>query len=164
MTETQYTVAFLEQELARLLTWIQAAESRMALVLPLSTAMLGALAVLAPPATKWSVLSAILASLASLFLVVSVLMTALAFFPRTKGPKGSLIYFGGITDRELNQYETAVKQMENIDYIDDLLRQCHRNAQIAERKFTWVQRAMACLFFAFLPWLFCLFLLYQARP
>jgi len=39
-------IAWAEAELARLLEWVRAAESRFALVLPLSTAMLGALAVL----------------------------------------------------------------------------------------------------------------------
>lgn len=152
-----------EKELARLLEWGRAAESRLTLVLSLSTAMLGALAMLAPPASKWTVVEGIASSFAALLLLLSIMFAALASFPRTTGPKGSLIYFGGITTRNLNQYEAAVKSLTLEEYFDDLIRQCHRNAQIAERKYTWVQRSMVCLFLAALPWGLSLFVLYSWR-
>lgn len=53
-----------ETELDRLLGWVRAAESRLALILPLSTAMLGTLAVLLPSASKWTVAGGIAASCA----------------------------------------------------------------------------------------------------
>jgi hypothetical protein len=152
-----------ETELARLLEWGRAAESRLALVLPLATAMLGALAVLAPAVNQWPVLGGIVSSFAGLFLVLSILFAAFASFPRTTGPKGSLIYFGGIITRDLNQYEAEVRALTSEAYLADLIRQCHRNAQIAERKYAWMQRSMACLFLATLPWLISLFILYSAR-
>jgi len=136
------SVARMEAQLARLLDWVRAAESRLALVLSLSTAMLGALAVLAPAASEWSVVAAIAAAFAALFLVLSIGFAALASFPRTAGPKRSLIYFGGITSRDLTQYEAEVKSMTPHQYIDDLIRQCHRNAQIAERKYAWIQSSI----------------------
>lgn len=158
------SVTRIEAELARLLDWVRAAESRLALVLPLSTAMLGALAVLAPAASKWTVVAAIAAAFAAFFLVLSIAFAAFASFPRTTGPTGSLIYFGGITSRDLTQYGSEVKSMTPDQYIDDLIGQCYRNAQIAERKYTWIQRSMACLFIAALPWVISLFILYSARP
>jgi len=157
-------IAWTEAELARLLEWVRAAESRLALVLPLSTAMLGALAVLAPTASKWTMVSGIAASFAALLLVLSIAFAACASFPRTTGPRGSLIYFGGITDRELKQYKNEVKSMTAESYLEELIRQCHRNAQIAERKYAWVQRSMACLFLAALPWFGALFTLYSSKP
>lgn len=152
-----------EIELARLIEWGRAAESRLALVLSLATAMLGALTVLAPAVNQWTVLGGIVSSFAGLFLVLSILFAAFASFPRTTGPKGSLIYFGGITSRELHQYEVEVRALTSEAYLADLIRQCHRNAQIAERKYTWIQRSMACLFVATLPWLISLYMLYSAR-
>ena len=157
-------IAWAEAELARLLEWVRAAESRLALVLPLSTAMLGALAVFAPAASKWTVASGVTASFAATLLVLSIIFAACASFPRTTGPKGSLIYFGGITVRDLKHYENAVKTMTAESYMEDLIRQCHRNAQIAERKYAWVQRSMACLLLAALPWFCALFTLYSSKP
>ncbi len=160
--DTAITLA--EAELDRLLGWVRAAESRLALVLPLSTAMLGALAVLAPSVSKWVVLGGIMAAFAAVLLFLSILFAACASFPRTSGPKGSLVYFGGIVSRDLSQYKEAVSSVTPQAYLDDLLTQCHRNAQIAERKYAWVQRSMACLLLSALPWGLSLFILYSGRP
>lgn len=157
-------IAWVESELSRLLEWVRAAESRLTLVLTLTTAMLGALAVLAPSAYNWTVVTAIIASLAAFLLVLSIVFAACAFFPRTTGPKGSLIYFGGITERSLKQYENEIKLMTVESYMKDLIRQCYRNAQIAERKYIWIQRSMACLFLAAFPWIAALFTLYSNKP
>lgn len=156
-------VDVLEKELPRLLEWVRAAESRLALVLPLSTAMLGALSVLAPAASRWPVSGAVTASFAAFFLVLSIIFAACASFPRTTGPKGSLIYFGCIVQKDLSQYSTAMRELTRDDYLDDLAKQCHRNAQIAERKYAWTRRSIACLFIGAAPWAVSLFLLYNGR-
>ena len=156
-------IELLETELARLLEWVRAAESRLAFILPLSTVMLGALAVLAPRISSWSVYSAIVSSFAVFFLVFSIIFAAIASFPRTIGPKGSLIYFGGIVALDLEQFSSAIDSLTRDKYESDLIKQCHRNAQIAQRKYTWVQRSMACLFISSAPWAISLFLLYSNK-
>lgn len=156
MNQTEY----LEKELNLLLGWIQAADTRISLVLPLSSAMLGTIAALAPEIDKWVILSAIAASFATFFLVLSLIFSAIACFPRIDGPKGSMIFFTGITSRELAQYKKDVSTFSEKNYIDDLSNQCHINAQIANIKFSWVKRSMACLFIAALPWFASIFLLY----
>ena len=156
-------IDYLEKELSRLLSWIQAADSRLSLVLPLSTAMLGTLAVLAPQFANWSIISAILTSFAVLFLLLSLIFSAYALFPRTTGQKESLIYFSGITSRELAQYFISVNDCDTEKYKDDLINQCHINAQIAEKKFKWVQRSMVCLFISAIPWSLSIFILYSER-
>lgn len=153
-------VDLLEKELDRLLQWVRAAESRLALVLPLATAMLGALAVSIPDAFDWTVLSGIAASFSVFFLALSIVFSALATFPRTTGPKGSLIYFGGIDAVELDQFKKAVSSLTDDEYMNDLSVQCHRNAQIAAKKYMWVQRSMGCLFLAAGPWAMTLLSLY----
>jgi len=150
----------LEQELDRLLTWVSAAESRLAYTLPLGTAMLGSLAVMAPDATNWQTSEAIWTALATLGLAISLIACWLAIAPRTHGPKGSLIYFGTITDKDKEQYAAAVRSMTQQDYIDDLVTQCHRNADIAKTKYFWIKIAMSSLLASSLPWALALHCLY----
>lgn len=154
------TKDYLEKELSRLLHWIQAADTRLAFILPLTTAMLGALALLAPKPEAWSSLAVVMFSFSVLFLVLSVIFSACASFPRTNGPKGSLLYFSGIESRELNQFSIAAKEMTDTQYIDDLISQCHINAQICEKKFSHIRHALACLFISSIPWSASIFILY----
>ena len=163
MTDNPPNVERALADLDRLLGWVRAAESRLALVLSLSTAMLGVLAALAPTASHWTVGAAVSAAFAAFFLLLSIAFAAFASFPRTTGPKGSLVYFGGISARDLPQYQEAIKSRTPEADLADLLGQCHRNAQIAERKYSWIQRSMACLFIAALPWAVSLFLLYSVE-
>ncbi|MEW8330239.1 MAG: Pycsar system effector family protein [Candidatus Thiodiazotropha sp.] len=162
--EPDQQIDLLEKELNRLLLWIQSVETRMSWVLPLSTAMLGAMAILAPTFTKWTIFPAIVTVFAVLLLALSIVFSALSSFPRTTGPKGSLIYFGGIVSKELEQYSKAVNDLTKEEYIEDLIRQCHRNAQVAERKYTWIQRALGCLFLGAAPWVISVYLLYSIKP
>ena len=161
--ETNVAIERAEAELARLLGWIGAADTRLGFVLPLSIAMLGAIAVLVPSPTSWTLLGGITASFAVFFLILSIAFSALSSFPRTTGPLGSLIYFGGIKTRDLAQFESEFRDMRNTDYLSDLLKQCHRNAQIAERKFAWLQRSIGCLFLSSIPWAIGIFELYTGN-
>jgi len=156
-------IDYLEKELARLLGWVQSADTRVALVLPLSTAMLGTLAFLAPDIDKWCISSAIITALASILLVLSIVCLAFASFPRTSGPKGSLIFFSGIKDKEIKQYSDSITSMDENSYINDLINQCHINAQIADTKFTWVKRSLVCLFVSSLPWFLSIYMLYGMK-
>ncbi len=156
-------IEVLESELTRLLEWVRAAETKLALILPLSTAMLGALAVLAPRISSWPVFLAIVSSFAVFFLVISIICAAIASFPRTTGPKGSLIYFGGIAALDLEQFSSATNSLTRDEYVSDLIKQCHRNAQIAQRKYAWIQRSMVCLFLSSGPWVISLFELYSDK-
>lgn len=163
MNEDQI-IKTLETSLARLLSWIGAAEARISLVLGLDTAMLGAIAVFAPSPKLWTVAASSFAAVAVTSLVLSLAALAFASFPRTDGPKKSLIYFGGIVSRDSDQFLVDMRTLSASQHIEDLCRQCHRNAEIAEAKFGWVKRAQIVLFLAIAPWGVALFLLYQLRP
>lgn len=164
MTDEPLSVAQVEAVLDRLLGWVRAAESRLALVLPLSTAMLGTLAVLMPSVSDWTLAGGITSAFAAFFLLLSIVFAACASFPRTTGPPESLVYFGGIVTRDLRQYAEAVKSASQRTHLEDILVQCHRNAQIAHTKYAWVQRSMACLFLAAIPWGLALVILYSGTP
>lgn len=152
----------LQDILDKQLLWISAADSRLALVLPVSTAMLGALAATAPELTEWTLAGGIPASLAVLFLVLAIAFCSLAAFPRTSGPAGSIIFFEGIASRELAQYRTQIDTADDTHYANDLIQQCHINAVIASAKFVWVKRSMRCLMLASIPWAIAIYVFYRS--
>lgn len=155
-------IPLLETSLDRQLRWIGAADTRISLILPLATAMLGTLAALSPSYASWHVGLAICSSAAAGLLVLSIIFVALACFPRTEGPKGSTVFFGGISNLSIEQFQHSMKGMTTEQYETDLILQCHRNAEIAAAKFRWVQKALAFLLLAALPWAISIFLLYVA--
>lgn len=153
----------LQYILDKQLGWISAADSRLSLVLPLSTAMLGALAIYATQPSAWTLMAGIPAAFAIFFLCISIIFCAFASFPRTGGTKESLLFFGGIASREISWFKASVKVANNSDLQDDLIEQCHINAQIALVKFTWVKRAMASLLMAMVPWAFAVYQFYGMK-
>lgn len=155
-------IDYLEKELSRLLGWIQAADTRISLVLPLSTVMLGALAALVPSIDKWTILSAFTALASTIFLVLSIICLTFASFPRTKGPEKSLIFFSGISSKDIDEFRESVRLLDENEYINDLTNQCHINAQIADIKFTWVKRSLVNLYISSYPWYLSVNLLYGA--
>ncbi|MGH7381286.1 MAG: Pycsar system effector family protein [Candidatus Methylomirabilales bacterium] len=161
--DEQETIRVLEANLSRLLGWIVAAESRLSTVLAIDTAMLGVLAAMTPSPAAWNVAPAIFASLSALLLGASLLFLSFASFPRTSGPGGSLVYFGGIATHEPDQYQRLVSEMTANQYIQDLAHQCHRNAEIADKKFKWIKWAMASLLLSLIPWALSVYLLYTVR-
>lgn len=150
----------LEYILDKQLGWIAAADTRLSLILLISTAMLGSMAVHAPKPSSWTILMAIPTSFAIFFLCLSIIFSACASFPRTSGTKGSLIFFDGINSRDINQFISAITSAQESDFREDLIRQCHINAQIALSKFIWVKRGLSSLFFAMPPWALSIYALY----
>ena len=154
-------VTFLETTLTRQLHWIDVADSKVTFGFAVNTTMLGVLAVMAPASpADWSTAAAIVASFAFTLEVAALLFLSFASFPRTHGPKGSLLFFGGITQRSPDQYKEAVQSLSVEAYITDLTAQCHRNAEIAAQKFAWVQRALICVYLSVLPWGLSIWFLY----
>jgi len=161
--EKRDRVTLLESNLERQLHWIQTADNKAAFAFGMSAAMLGLLAAIAPNSTReWATIPAVLASFAVVLNVAALLFLSFATFPRTTGPKGSLIYCGTIAERNVDQFSDAIRSLSADEYLLDLSAQCHRNAEIAALKFKWAQRAMLALYFAIAPWVVALWLLYDA--
>jgi hypothetical protein len=151
----------LEGTLSRLLKWIRAADAKIPPILAITTAMLGVLAALAPEASEWTVATAVMAVVTVIPLLASLVFLSLAAFPQTKGPKGSLLYFEGIKNREPESYLRDIQAATEEDHVADLAKQCHRNAEIASSKFRFVRLSMISLFVSIIPWLIVIFMLYQ---
>ena len=153
-------IDFLEANLSRQISFIAAADSKVSFVLAVNTAMLGLLAAVVPRALRdWELVPGLLSVASALLAIASLIFLSLASFPRTTGPKTSLLFFGGITARSADQYMAAVHEASWETYLDDLCFQCYRNAEIAKAKHSWVQHAMVALYLSIPPWCTALFML-----
>lgn len=161
MKNINFKIDYLEKELERLLSWISAAESKLNLIIPLATAMLSTLAIIAADIDTWDCFGLFIAILTSLFLVLCLIFATFATFPRTNGPLKSIIFFGRISEKEMNVYVDNVSNFSEEDYFIDLVKQCHRNSEIANKKYSWVRRAMICLLLSLTPWVISLYYLYN---
>jgi hypothetical protein len=155
-------IPLLEANLARQLQWISWSDAKSGFIFTLTAAMAGLLAAVAPEgAAEWSTPQAVSASVATAACAAALLCLFLAAFPRTNGPRGSMVYCGGIAERDEAAFCDEVLAMPDADYARDLAQQCHRNAAIACEKFKWVQRALIALYLAVAPWAVALWLLYS---
>jgi hypothetical protein len=54
-------------------------------------------------------------------------------------------------------YGEAVRTITEQEYLDDLIRQTHRTAEIATQKYRWIQRAQLAWYISILPWLLAVY-------
>lgn len=154
MPNEKERIATAQWILERNLAWIAAAEIKIAAIVAINTAMLGALgaafsAADANTRTEWAYLTTVVAT----FLIGFALFCAgMCVLPRTKGPEQSVVFFVPIAKMDGQDFVDRFKNVADGDLLDDLADQVHRNAEIAVVKFTWVKRAMWGSFLAVLPW------------
>lgn len=146
--------------LERNLGWVAAAEVKVAVVVTIDVAMLGALAAAfaasKPEArTAWAYLTTVLSGSTG---ALGVFCAAMSVLPRVNGPD-SLIFFGKIARHKSADFETAFQKATTASMLSDCLAQIHRNAEIARDKFSWVRVAMAWSFASVTPWIAALTLL-----
>ncbi len=161
--EDKDRIALLEANLSRQLQWISWSDAKSAFIFTLAAAMVGLLAAVAPNDTaEWTTGQAVSASFAVAAAAAAIIFLSLAAFPRTDGPKGSLVYCGGVSQCEQSQFCVDIIGVSTQDYAADLAAQCHRNAVIACEKFKWIQRALIALYLAVAPWTIAVWLLYSS--
>lgn len=161
--DTQLRFEIVDKALARNLNWIAAADTKIPAVFAIDTAMLGVLAVLIPPARNWSTVAAIISFLAAGAIISSIICLAVASFPRLYGPKGSIVYFGGIVTRKEEDYINSVSRGVTEELIEDIARQAYRNAEIAAAKYSAVRWATVLLFTSIPFWLIAVAVLYNTK-
>lgn len=150
------------EQLDRLLEWIRAVDTKVSILTAIACAMIAAIATATPDpsAVVWSTVLAVIVGSAAPSM--SLVLAALATFPHTVGPAGSLVYFGGIAQRSREDYAACMTSLCSSAYLEDVTAQCHRNAQIATLKYSRAQRATAWLFVGIIPWLVALYVLYRS--
>jgi hypothetical protein len=146
-------IAVAESVLSRQLGWIAAADARLALALPLNTAMLGTLAALFPKPGQATLGYGLAASMAAILLGGSIVCCAWAALPRRHGRRDTLIYFEDIAQLSSDLHLKRMQQITDADYLVDLCLQCHVNARIAFSKFQGVRCALLLLMAGTVPWL-----------
>lgn len=148
-----------EQALTRHLDWIKSVEAKLAVIVAIDIAMLGALTsrIPATPQSWWLV--GLFAVIGGGAVLVSLVFCALALFPRVKSPNLSILFFGSISAYSSAEYASRFAQLSEQDYLKDLLQQVHRNSQIASAKYGFVKWATGLLLKAIIPWLFSFYMM-----
>ena len=143
------------------LDWIATADVKVGVAVAIDTAMLGGRAAAYTAAdaavrTPWSNVSVVAAVVG---MVVAIFCAAMAAIPRMLGPVSSMIFFGRISQRNESDYVAEYQKLSEPAFLEDLLTQVHRNAQIATAKHQWVRKSLIWSFYAAIPWLVAMFLL-----
>jgi hypothetical protein len=139
----------------RQLAWIIAADTKIAAVVAIDTALLAGIAAAYSASseaarTEWTFAWAILSGTFSL---LSLGCAAIALHPKTTGPISSALFFGRIAELSLPDYRDKLMSTANKDLLEDWANQIHRNAEIAAFKYKWVARCINWSFLAAGPWL-----------
>jgi hypothetical protein len=147
-------LAYAQWVLERNLQWVGAAEVKTGVVITLDVAMLGALAAAFTDKTlaAHTVWANLLSIVAGTCLFISLYCAKMSFFPRTDGPETSFVFFGRIVNLRCPDYSNAFLRANRTAFLNDLLDQIHRNAEIACDKFRWVKSAMGWSFASIVPW------------
>jgi hypothetical protein len=160
-TQEQLEVA--ERRLDRNLDWVGRSDTKFSLVLGVDAGMLGFLATSVSHGAV-PIMTLVVATLATALLVASLIFVYRGTYPRTKGPGGSLVYFGSVAGEELDDFKARFLACDVRGHLDDVLGQVHRNAEILDRKFAELQRAYWCLLAAIIPWAITLHLFGVVPP
>lgn len=151
----------LEKSLQRMLDWNKAIDTKTQIVLGLNIAMLGGLVALSPEPDEFTTGALCGLAIGGFFPFLSCIQCIRGFFPQTKGPGDSLIYFGAIAKRTLDGFRKALANETDEAYVADLEEQVYRNAQISTSKYTLVKNAILFQAIGIIPWLIVSYVLYK---
>jgi hypothetical protein len=140
--------------LERNLAWIAAADAKVAIIVTINVAMLGGLAGTFgwsdAHRSCWAYGACMMATILN---GSGVFCAAMAMFPRTDGPKQSLLFSVPVACMTLPDYQAALKDRSDEQLLEDWAGQVHRNAEIAKSKFEWVRVAMIWSFLGAPAWI-----------
>lgn len=151
----------LEQTFDRQLGWISGVDRRVGFVFAANVAMLGVLVRVAGTTfTDWLLWTAI----AGFCIAGSLVFLGIAMLPDTDGTDLSKIFFGGISNHGVDQYEAEMRKLTRDEYMTDLASQCHVNARIADRKYRFVKWSMWAMSAAVFFWALALATVSPPQP
>ncbi len=160
--DTPRRITMMELTLTRQLKTNVAADNKVATLIGINTTMLAVLAALITRPEGLSIWLILLAAASAFGLLMGLLFLSLSSVPRTSRGSFSIIFFGSIAKQKRDAYAETVKTMSQEDYLDDLIRQTHRTAEIASQKYRWIQRAQVAWYASILPWLLTVYGLYKS--
>ncbi|UUO22414.1 hypothetical protein FGD67_03710 [Colwellia sp. M166] len=142
------------------LDWVKTADAKVPALFAINISMLGVLSALAKAATSWSLVSGIFVVICASLLIYSIGNMAFTMFPSLLGPNTSNLYFGGIAKQSNEDFHEKIKQLSDDEYLDDLINQAYRNAEIAKSKYGYIKKSSVYLLLSFPIWLLSIYLIY----
>ena len=104
------------------------------------------------------IIAAILVALLYLSSFISILCFMLSIIARVKNLNNasSIFFFGSIGNMTLENYKSAVKDMDEEEMIDDLEEQIHTNSKICSLKAKWYNKGIRFLLVTVVLWFVCM--------
>ena len=104
------------------------------------------------------IIAAILVALLYLSSFISILCFMLSIIARVKNLNNasSIFFFGSIGNMTLENYKSAVKDMDEKEMIDDLEEQIHTNSKICSLKAKWYNKGIKFLLATVILWFVCM--------
>ena len=158
MKNSNEQLKFAQWVLERNLGWVAAAEIKAGFIVAIDSAMLGVLASSfnSEKLLEHASFSCWSSACAILLLAIGVFCAAMTVLPRVNGTISSNIFFGNISKKGVKDFEREFLSADLEQLLSDCLAQVHRNSEIANRKFSWVRKAMIWSFIEVIPWLMAL--------
>ncbi|MFQ1698952.1 Pycsar system effector family protein [Loktanella agnita] len=120
--------------LERQLSWISQADSKLSVLGPLPLAMLAiSLSGASVDFGNFSWMD-VPVFMSTILLSVSLLFAKWALSPKLDGPEASVIFFGRIAESTAEDFAKQVMETDEASFRQDILKQVHRNALIAQQK------------------------------
>lgn len=104
------------------------------------------------------IIAVILVALLYLSSFISILCFMLSIIARVKNLNNapSIFFFGSIGNMTLENYKSAVKDMDEKEMIDDLEEQIHTNSKICSLKAKWYNKGIRFLLVTVVLWFVCM--------
>lgn len=150
-------IARTELNLQRKLDWIGRSDTRIAFAASVSVTMLGVLANIGADVKAWDLKLLVFFVTTGMLLLGSLISIWLSQYPKTRSVNSSLIYFGTIAELRADEFKTKFKASTDDEYLDDLLSQTHKNAEILNWKFKYLKIALIFIFISIAPWLLSIY-------
>jgi hypothetical protein len=141
-----------EDNLQRQLDWISRYDTRISFVAGICITMVGVLFSTAPTFYWFEPVFYLCFLLSALLLIASLVCVYLGQYPNTTSQNSSLIFFGTIATLGVDEFKKKFKNGSDDEYLDDLLIQCHVNAQIMDKKFRMFKTALILMLVSVVPW------------
>ncbi len=152
------TIEQAESSLRRELDWIGRHDTRSAFAAGLAIAMLGVLANASASIVNWIWYTYTIFGVAAVLLFMSLALIYFSQYPKTESRNSSLIFFGTVGALKFDEFTKKFKEMNKEEYLDDLLYQIHINAEILNKKFSYLKYSLRLLAIAIIPWLVAIYL------
>ena len=156
---TDEKIKITESNLERLLSMIKNVDNKSALLLGINAAMLGILVNIISDIEVFTLYSKLSSCITILLLLASLFHTIMGSYPLTKSPPNSIISFEGIANLTIDEYEDKMNNINPEAYLKDLISQCHRNAEINQRKHKNIKLAFIFLSVGVICWIISIYLL-----